>query len=367
MNRKEEILLKENRIRKLMDSLGLKGIILKKQSNYSWFTAGGRNMVSISTDIGFSTILITLTDKYCIANRIEAERNMREEGLKSLGFSLVQYEWYENKELELIESIIPLNELGCDIPLEGTCFIGDKINELRYSLTPSEIERYLWLGEKTSEAIESVLMEIEPGNSEAEVIGELTKRLWRNNIDQVGFQAASDERAYMYRHAIPTERKIEKYLMLNVMSRKWGLITTITRIVHFGKIPEELMKQYKDNVFIECAMINATKPGKVTGDIFKEARDLYEKLGYSGEWELHHQGGAMGYEVRDFICNENSTDIVQKNQCFCWNPSISGTKSEDAIIAKDDGFIFITKPVIFPKLSLEIEDSNFIRPNILER
>ena len=30
MNRKEEILLKENRIRKLMDSLGLKGIILKK-------------------------------------------------------------------------------------------------------------------------------------------------------------------------------------------------------------------------------------------------------------------------------------------------------------------------------------------------
>ena len=55
--------------------------------------------------------------------------------------------------------------------------------------------------------------------------------------------------------------------MLCVMARKWGLITTITRIAHFES-SEKLIKQHRDNVFIECAMIAATQPGVVTKDIY---------------------------------------------------------------------------------------------------
>ena len=86
-----------------------------------------------------------------------------------------------------------------------------------------------------------VLTEVKPGDTEAEVTGELTRRLWQHRIGQIGFQTAADDRVYKYRHPIPTERKIDKYLMLCVMSRKWGLITTITRILHFGKVPENFL------------------------------------------------------------------------------------------------------------------------------
>ena len=41
MNRKEEISIKEKRVRELMKSLGLEGIVFKKQSNY------------ITLDLGF--------------------------------------------------------------------------------------------------------------------------------------------------------------------------------------------------------------------------------------------------------------------------------------------------------------------------
>jgi Xaa-Pro dipeptidase len=367
VDRGEEIAVKEKSLLSLMDSMGLKGILLKRQPNYSWFTAGGMNMVAISTDIGFSSLLVTGTEKFCVANRIERYRNMEEEGLEDLGFSLLDYEWYEGTELECVEKVMPVKDIGCDIPLEGTCFIGDDINRLRYSLLPSEIERYLWLGEKTSEAVESVLQEVNPGDTEAEITGELTRLLWKHRIDQVGFQAAADDRVYKYRHPIPTERKIDKYVMLCVMSRKWGLNTTITRLLNFGKLSAKHRKQYEDNVFIECAMIAATRPGEKTGNIFNKAKELYEELGYTGEWKLHHQGGAMGYDIRDYICNAESTEHVQENQCFCWNPSISGTKSEDGFIAQKEGFAFITKPVLFPTLKLQVEGIEFIRPNILER
>ena len=115
-----------------------------------------------------------------------------------------------------------------------------------------------------------MLQEVNPGDTEAGVTGELTRLLWKNRSDQVGFQAAADDRVYKYRHPIPTERKIEKYLMLCVMSRKWGLNTTITRLLNFGELSAKHRKQYEDNVFIECAMIAATRPGEKTGNIFKK-------------------------------------------------------------------------------------------------
>lgn len=368
MDRKEEIRIKERRVRDLMKSLELDGIIFKKQSNFSWFTGGGINMVPVCTEMGFSTILITNSEKYVIANRIEAVRNMEEENLQNFDFNLLEYEWFEfNREYDLIKKIVPSMNIGCDLSVYSFRNIEPQIKEIRYSLLTSEIERYLWLGEKTSEAIESVLMEVEPGLTEAEITGELAKRLWRHRIDPVGYQAAADIRAYKYRHPIPTEKKLEKSLMLCVMARKWGLITTITRLLHFGDISEKFKKQYRDNVFIECEMIALTRPGEKTSKIFNRACDLYEELGYHDECKLHHQGGAMGYDVRDYICSSESKELVQTNQCFCWNPSISGTKSEDAFITMKDGFEFITKPVLFPKMEVMVDGITFQRPAILEK
>ena len=368
MDRKEEISIKEARVRRLMNSLGLEGVAFKKQSNFSWFTAGGINIVPVCTEMGFTTILITEKEKYLIANRIESARNMEEEGLADLGFNLLEYEWFESGEPDLIKKIVPSLNVGCDVSVYGLKNIKQQIKEIRYSLIPSEIERYLWLGEKTSEAIESVLLDVkQPGFTEAEITGELAKRLWKNRIDPVGYQAAADERAYKYRHPIPTEKKIEKWLMLCVMARKWGLITTITRLLNFGKTPDKIKRQYRDNAYIECEMIAATQPGTQTKAIFNLTCDLYEKLGYHDEWKLHHQGGAMGYDVRDYVCSSDSREIVQENQCFCWNPSISGTKSEDAFVAMNDGFKFITKPVLFPSLEIKVGNIIFQRPDILEK
>ena len=151
------------------------------------------------------------------------------------------------------------------------------------------------------------------------------------------------------------------------MSRKWGLHTTITRLLSLGEVPKDLRKQFEDNTYIECVMIAATKPGEITKNIFKKSKNLYEELGYGEEWKLHHQGGAMGYEIRDYICNAQTTEVVQENQCFCWNPSISGTKSEDGFISQKDGPLFITKPILFPTIKIRVEGIEFNRPAILER
>ena len=363
MNRQEEVNVKLERIRKFMDQHNLSGILIKKQPNFSWITAGGLNMVGIATEMGVASVLITKSRCYVIANRIEAPR-MRDEEVGELGFEVVDYEWFENKEIELVKKIVD-GEVGSDFPVAGFRYVESDLNKLRYELTEAEIERYLYLGERLSKSLESVLLFTKPGDVEAEIAGRISAELWKYRIDPTGFMVAADERARLYRHPIPTMKKIEKSVMVSVNARYKGLITTVTRMVYFGKIPDSFLKQYRQNVEIECVMIEKTKIGEKMNVPVLAAIEEYRKRGYPDEWKLHHQGGSMGYYARDIRVTPDCEEIIRKNQAFCWNPTISGTKSEDGFIATESGPVMITKPFVFPKIEIEINKIKFIRPDIL--
>lgn len=367
MNRYEEVQIKLKRVRHLIQERQLSGVLLKSQANHSWLTAGGLNCVGIATEVGVTSVLVTPDGLYLIANAIEAARAMEEEGLEDLGFALLTFEWYDNQELQLVREIVGDAPVGCDLPAPGLDHIPDDIARLRYELTPGEVDRYMFLGAKLSAAIEETLTEVEPGDSEAEIIGRLCARLWKNRIDAVGYQSAADERARLYRHPIPTMKRVDRYLMLCINARYKGLVTTITRLLHFGTPPADLAKQLHHNLEIECAMISRTRIGKPMSGPVVAAVELYERLGYPGEWKLHHQGGAMGYYPRDTRVTPTTQDLVVQNQAFCWNPSISGTKTEDAFIATPDGPKMITGPVLFPVVTVESDEHQFRRPGLLIR
>ncbi|HUL38608.1 MAG TPA: M24 family metallopeptidase, partial [Thermodesulfobacteriota bacterium] len=165
----------------------------------------------------------------------------------------------------------------------------------------------------------------------------------------------------------PTEKRIEKFLMVSVNARKWGLIVSLTRFIHFGKLPEELRKKYEDNVFIDCTMMAHTRPGIASKAVLQKGIDAYQEKGYPDEWKLHHQGGSIGYTGRDYRVSFKTPDMIQENQAFTWNPSISGTKSEDTILATSKGPEMITYPILYPTLSLNAGGISFSRPAILEK
>ncbi|MCX5855899.1 MAG: peptidase M24, partial [Deltaproteobacteria bacterium] len=121
------------------------------------------------------------------------------------------------------------------------------------------------------------------------------------------------------------------------------------------------------NVFIDCAFMAASRPGVPAREVLRKGVEAYGAKGYPEEWKLHHQGGSIGYNPRDYRVNPETPDIIQENQAFAWNPSITGTKSEDTILATSRDVELITKPVLYPTLSCEAEGSTFVRPNILEK
>ena len=83
-------------------------------------------------------------------------------------------------------------------------------------------------------------------------------------------------------------------------------------------------------------------------------------------YQLHHQGGAIGYIGRDYKATAQCTEIIRENQAFTWNPSITGMKSEDTMLATNKGPIVLSEPVLFPVVTMEKDGYVFRRPGILE-
>jgi Xaa-Pro dipeptidase len=367
MAMQDEIREKERRIREFLRSKGLQALLLKRQANFSWLTGGGLNLVGITTEVGASSLLITETGKTVISNNIESPRMAAEERLESQGYAVRSYPWYEEREPTVVREIIGKGALGCDVPFPDAVVLTEEIARLRYSLTAEEQVRYRWLGETVSVALEKTMITTVQGEKESNVVGRLCNELWKDRIDPVTLLAAADERISLFRHPIPTEKKVERILMVSVNARKGGLIVSLTRFVHFGKIPPELKKRYEANVWIDCMFMSATRPGVPVAEILRKGIEAYRIKGYPEEWKLHHQGGAIGYTGRDYRVHFQTPDVIQENQAFTWNPSLTGTKSEDTILAATRGMEIITKPILYPTIRVDAGGCAFERPGILEK
>lgn len=360
----DELKVKKNRIYHLLENKGLDGLILVKNSNIAWLTSGMENRVVYTSEEGAVKLIVLKNKILVLTNNIEAERIIKEEKIgEKEDFQFVANQWYER---DLLDDLISKCRLGGDCYLPGVRNLQEEIKELRFSLLPGEIKKYRILGRETSQIISKICKSIRPGETENEIRGRLAQELWCKNINPHLILIGSDERIFAYRHPIPKDKKIRKYVMVVVCAEQEGLIVNMTRFVYFGLLSEELKEKLLAVSKVDAGFILNTKIGVKIAEIFQKTIDTYKKVGYPDEWKLHHQGGATGYETRDYIATPDSSQIVQPNQAFAWNPSIRGAKSEDTILVTEKGYEIITDDPDWPKIKMSYKDEKVFRPDILQ-
>ena len=104
--RREEIEIKLSRVRNLLHREEKKALVLMRQNNFSWITAGGKDQVTIYLEAGVATILITETAQYAITSIIEEARMREEEKLEALGFKIISQPWYEDKTAQIVADLV---------------------------------------------------------------------------------------------------------------------------------------------------------------------------------------------------------------------------------------------------------------------
>jgi Xaa-Pro aminopeptidase len=363
MNRRQEHENKITRLRQLMIEAKLPGLLLSTPANFSWATAGGNAVVSSIAPLAAASLLVTLDHVCVVCSNIEAGR-IADEEVGELGCEMRSFDWFRG-EVHAAARKICRGRLGADHPARGFKDVSGRIAPFRYSLCEAEVARYRKLCQATGESIGEVARSLQAGVRECEAAGRLRASLSARAIESVVTLAAADERIAKYRHPVVTDKEAKETLMLVTCARRWGLIAAATRIVRFSPVSRELRRKHDAAVFVDATMIMATRPGVALADILKRAVEAYRSRRFGKEWKLHHQGGPTGYAPREFTATPREKRCVVENQAIAWNPSITGTKSEDTILALEDRTEILTESPGWPMVNVEIEGQIVRRPDLL--
>ncbi|MBP7561147.1 MAG: M24 family metallopeptidase [Armatimonadetes bacterium] len=371
--RNEEITIKMFRLTTWLQEEGYGGVLINQYRNFQWITGGADMQVVTASERGPVTLVITATGgRYFLCSNSEDLR-MQNEELGALGYEGVAWPWYEGASdsetmARAVAGIAQGRPLASDFDTPLATNESEALRGLRLVLTQSEIEKYRWLGRQCAEACEKVCREIEPGMTEKQVQAMISSELMFRDIQPTVLLMASDERLFSYRHPIATDKPVEKYVQVNICAKKWGLVIAVTRYVHFGPLPGDLGRKLRGCAQVCGAYLGATREGNTAGDVIAAGQEAFAFVGWPDEWQMHHQGGAIAYEEREWTGYPGARMPIQANMAFAWNPTIQGAKVEDTVLLREDGVLEnLTDTGNWPTIPVRVGDQVYNAPSILVR
>jgi antitoxin VapB len=268
---------------------------------------------------------------------------------------------------QLARAVTAQGELGTDWALPGALLIDGAIAGARAPLTQEEIARYRALGADVGREIGALCRRLEPGVTE-----ETIARCAADAVAAVGARAivalvGADDRIARFRHPTPTGVPWRRLFMLVVCAERHGLVAAVTRLVSAGPVDPDIARRTSAAVSVLERLLEGTRPGVTGRDLYAVATSAYANLGFPGEETRHHQGGAIGYQAREWLAHPASEMRVESRQAFAWNPSITGTKVEDTALLVDDEMEMITGSPGWPSAEMRVGGRMLAAPLVLER
>ena len=284
------------------------GVILGRRDNFKWITEENANAVVTNAEVGVAHLLIEKDGSVTVAAdssdcpRMEAEQN-------ALGAKGMLIPWYESFEAHL-KDYIGDRTFASDTGIVGTDNVQSDLINVRMQLSEKERKRYRKIGQECAGIVEGVAMNARPGQTEQEIADKIRTGCIANGI-------------------------------------------SMTRMVYFVPVPEEIKGRMQKTQKIFAAMQNLMKEGMSYQTYFRKIQELYAKEGCPEEWKMHHQGGPTGYGCREFVVTPVIGGRIRNNQAYAWNPTIVGTKCEETTFLTDNGVEIFTRTKVWPCSMIE--------------
>jgi antitoxin VapB len=209
---------------------------------------------------------------------------------------------------------------------------------IRASLIESDLARFKEICVDAAVALGNAMKQVESTDREIDVAGLITHSLWQADLEVAFLGVAGQDRVHKFRHPLPTDAIVGNRVSASICAKRKGLIASVTRIVAFGEVTDQMISDYTSIYKVEAALLDATVVGAPFSDPINAAIAAYPANGFDAdEWTKHHQGGPTGFLPRDWPANQSSARLISPNQPIAWNPTGKGWKAEDTIVATDSG------------------------------
>ena len=216
-----EIKIKMARLAEYLDRHRLDGVFLHHRASFAWITGGKDNHIAGNSPNGVAGILATrgfasLFHQYHRGPAI-CRGGIGGDGNRSCHLSPGMTRRRHQKKLkELIAgrkiAADPTDGGDCDRFGAGLVPLPGDFDQLRWSLTAEEIQRYREGGQRTSAAIEAACRKISRNMTEHEIAGVLDAEVHSRGLVPVVTLVAADDRVAKFRHPIPTGTRVSRVL-----------------------------------------------------------------------------------------------------------------------------------------------------------
>jgi antitoxin VapB len=321
-----------------MKAKGLDAFVLRRNPNLAWAIAG-RAHVPTTIDMACFDLIITQESATAITNVVEAPRLIAEELPSEVTVQTIK--WSEGRD--------PLLPTGSKVGSDQLG--GDRVDVemIRASLIESDLARFKEICVDAAVALGNAMKQVESTDREIDVAGLITHSLWQADLEIAFLGVAGEERVHRFRHPLPTDAAVGNRVSASICAKRKGLIASVTRIVTFGEVTDQMVSDYTAIYKVEAALLDATIVGKPFSDPINAAIAAYPANGFDAdEWTKHHQGGPTGFLPRDWPANQGSARLIANNQPIAWNPTGKGWKAEDTIVATDSGVKMLSNDPDWP-------------------
>ncbi len=356
---------KVRRIREILYQQEAVGFLIRRCDNFAWLTFGGRNSITLNSVEGVAGIVVTKDRVEIHTDNIEMRRIQELEIPPELRecFSWKERNWWEGDIWQYIQKdgARILSDTGQPETEQSNHLAG-----LRMMLSDIEMNDYRDLGRICDHTLTDVVHSIHPEQTETAVQGMIAKALIERGIDPILILVFGEDSARRYRHNLPRAVEVGRNFFFSICARKKGLVVSATRSARFG-LDDDIQDQHNQNAWIDAVAIAHSRPGIRLNEVLGKIQKSYEKAGYPEEWKRHHQGGIAGYNAREQTASPSSDWVLQSGYAVAWNPTITGTKSEDTVLIRDDEneIVSFPKDSQWPCLSFELNGMVVQRPDMM--
>jgi Xaa-Pro aminopeptidase len=228
---------------------------------------------------------------------------------------------------------------------------------------------HLALGQIVAHAVEATCRNLKAGETEREVAGQLGHRLMHRGVQPVTISVAADGRSRLYRQGGFTATPIERYAVITVLARKYGLCVMASRSVSFGP-PDATTRQEHDAASkVSATYLASTWPDAVPRQILAAGRRVFQITGFEHEWLLAPQGHITGRRPVEMNLLPGTEELFQAGWPVTWTPSVGAACSCDTFVVTDKGPRLVTAAETkeWPVKRIRIQGADFYRPDILTR
>lgn len=333
-------------LRELMIAKGLDVFVLRRNPNLAWAIAG-RAHVPTTIDMACFDLIITQEDATAVTNVVEAPRLIAEELPAEVLVKTIK--WSEGRD-----PLLPTgSKVGSDQPGADRIDLGVEVEMIRASLIDSDLARFKEICVEAAVALGNAMKQVESSDREIDVAGLITHSMWQADLEIAFLGVAGKERVHKFRHPLPTDAVVGDRVSASICAKRKGLIASVTRVVTFGSVSDQMVSDYTLIFKVEAALLDATVVGKPFSDPINAAIAAYPANGFEAdEWTKHHQGGPTGFLPRDWPANQSSTRLIANNQPIAWNPTGKGWKAEDTLVATDLGVKLLTNDPGWPSFEV---------------